>query len=114
MVAPVTRLDDLICGRVDLIKMDVQGFETDVFEGMAWVLRENEGIRIVVEFWPAAIRERGLTPTAVLDVYRALGLEITLVRGTAPFTATDEEIVAFAESAGPDGQANLMLRRPMA
>lgn len=111
--ATMTRFDDEVSGRVDVVKIDVQGFEADVLRGMSRTIAENPQIVVVVEFWPGVLRERGQDPGRVLEEYRAMGFEIGLLRAGSPMRTTDEEIFWFAGSAGPDGQANLVLRRPL-
>lgn len=110
-VSAVARMDALISGRVDVVKIDVQGYESEVIRGMTRIAADNPRIVIVVEFWPGALRERGLVPEAVLAEYRAAGYTIALLRGSAPVDADTTEIMHFCDTAGPDGQANLVLRR---
>ena len=112
MIAAVARLDDLLSGPVDVVKIDVQGFETEVLRGMQRVIVDNPTIKIAVEFWPGALRERGQDPRSVLAQYRAVGFETNLLRGSAPHAADADEILRFCESAGPNGQANLLLAKP--
>ncbi len=112
MLAAVARVDDLIDGPVDVVKIDVQGFEAEVFAGMQRIIVENPRIKIAVEFWPGGLRDRGMNPRSVLASYRDMGFEAHLLRGSAPIVAGADEIMQFCESAGPDGQANLLLARP--
>ena len=110
-VAAVARMDELIGGRVDVVKIDVQGYEPEVIRGMARIAADNPRIRLVVEFWPAALRDRRISPEGVLTEYRTAGYAIALLRGAAPVDADAPEILQFCDTAGPDGQANLMLSR---
>ncbi len=113
-VAAMAAMDDLVTGRVDVVKIDVQGFETDVVGGMVRIIRDNPGIVIVSEFWPEAIRARGLAPRAVLDQYRAQGLDIRLLQNASVVETDIEGVMRFCASAGPTGQANLILAGPHA
>ncbi|MFN4133512.1 MAG: FkbM family methyltransferase, partial [Candidatus Hadarchaeales archaeon] len=45
--------------KVDFIKMDIQGGEGLAFEGMKSLLNRNRTIKILFEFWPAALQESG-------------------------------------------------------
>jgi FkbM family methyltransferase len=45
--------------RVDLIKLDVQGYELHALRGSERVLRENRGIKLLLEFWPHGLRQAG-------------------------------------------------------
>ncbi|WP_282948104.1 FkbM family methyltransferase [Cellulomonas endometrii] len=113
VTARMSTFDDEVRGRVDVVKIDVQGYELDVLRGMRRVIAENPQLVVVAEFWPGALEERGLRPAAVLAEYRAMGFETAMLRWGGPVHADDGEIFAFARSAGPDGQANLVLRRPL-
>lgn len=113
-VAAMAPLDEVINGRVDLVKIDVQGYESDVVAGMVRIIRENPSIVIVSEFWPSAIRGRDLSPTTVLRQYEAQGLTIRVLRNGSVVPMTHDEILRFCASAGPEGQANLLLTGPQA
>ncbi len=111
MVAAVVRMDDMISGRVDVVKIDVQGYESEVLRGMQRIILENPQIVMIVEFWPSAIEARGLVAKEVLTDYQTMGFDVYLLLGGSPATTTLQEILAFCQSAGPDGQANLVLHR---
>lgn len=113
IVAALSRLDDCIDGPVDLVKMDTQGYETEVILGMTRICQQNPRIQIVAEFWPAAIIDRHLKPADVLSRYRSLGFETCLLDGVHALPANDDEIILFASGAGRNGQATLLLRRPL-
>jgi FkbM family methyltransferase len=110
-VAGVARMDELVSGPVDVVKIDVQGYEPEVIRGMARIAADNPRIRLVIEFWPAALRARRISPEGVLAEYRTAGYSIDLLRGAAPVDADTAEIMQFCDTAGPDGQANLLLSR---
>ncbi|HYO49953.1 MAG TPA: FkbM family methyltransferase [Chloroflexia bacterium] len=59
------RLDDYFSeygGKIDLIKIDVQGAEGRVLRGMHSLLERNKQVRIITEFWPNRLEECG-TPS---------------------------------------------------
>jgi FkbM family methyltransferase len=45
--------------RVDLIKMDIQGYELHALRGASRVLADNPGIKLLVEFWPYGLKQAG-------------------------------------------------------
>ena len=74
MLSPAAPLDEVLPGAVfDLVKIDVQGFETEVIAGMLGMIRRSRGVVIVAEFMPSALRDRGLDPVAVLASYESSG-----------------------------------------
>lgn len=111
IVAPLSRFDDLVAGRVDVVKIDTQGFESDVITGMARTCAENPQIKLLLEFWPEAISQRHLRPSDVLGRYRSMGFEICLLGNRGALPASDDEIIVHAASAGRKGQATIVLRR---
>ncbi|PYJ69934.1 MAG: FkbM family methyltransferase [Verrucomicrobia bacterium] len=45
--------------RVDLIKMDIQGYELHALRGASRVVADNPGIKLLLEFWPYGLRHAG-------------------------------------------------------
>jgi len=74
----VVALDDFLPReqRVDLIKIDIQGFEGKALEGMKRILRSHPEVTILMEFWPKGLTQAGSVPEEVLDGLRTLGLKI--------------------------------------
>lgn len=56
-------------GRVDFIKMDIQGFEMQAIQGMLSILEKNTDIKIISEFWPYGLKKAG---NSVTDYFRFL------------------------------------------
>jgi FkbM family methyltransferase len=54
-------------GPVSFVKIDVQGYELAVCQGMTETLRQNPEIAIVLEFMPSAMRELGFEPSSLID-----------------------------------------------
>lgn len=111
MIAPMARLDDLVTEPVDLVKIDVQGFEASVIRGMVRIAAQNPRLQIVLEYGPAAVREQGMSPLATLDFYRSAGYRYRAVIDGVPRALSDQEILNYCDTAGPDGEATLVLDR---
>lgn len=81
----VTTLDRLwqerINDRIGLLKVDVEGFEADVFEGACRLLDNRLIDAIVFEFSPRIHAIRGLPADAPLRVLRAHGYEVFTLDG---------------------------------
>jgi len=52
--------------KIDVIKMDVQGSEMEVLNGMTNTINQNEKLEIITEFWPFGLRNAGSSPTDFL------------------------------------------------
>lgn len=75
---PVVSLDEyFVAGqRVDLIKIDVQGYELSVLEGAKRVLEENRNVKVLMEFWPYGLSKAAVAPSKVIELINSLGFEI--------------------------------------
>ncbi|MFC1904404.1 FkbM family methyltransferase [Chloroflexota bacterium] len=77
----IQTLDDFLKdygGKVDFIKIDAQGAEPAIIQGMTNVIKHNKDLKMVVEFWPEGLRHFGSSPEEFLD--RLVGYGIKLYR----------------------------------
>ena len=93
---PVLRLDDYFPAgeRVDLIKIDVQGYELSVLRGAQRVLDENRGIKLLVEFWPYGLRKAATDPSDILKFARSHGFSVTPINKPAELAIESASQVA--------------------
>jgi FkbM family methyltransferase len=105
---PTVALDDLVDVRVDLIKTDAQGMDHVVLRGMRRIIDQHHPV-IVMEFWPAAIREYGDDPVQVLGWLRERGYRWSAVN-VPEFTSDtgDADLVAAADKRAT-GYVDLLL-----
>jgi FkbM family methyltransferase len=77
--------------RLDLIKMDVQGYELHALRGAQRVLRENRDIKLLLELWPAGLEQAGVKWEELIELLRRLNMRVTFVRsaGSVPFDPRD-------------------------
>lgn len=74
--APLEPLDALIPEglAVDILKIDVEGHELQVFKGAERVIAQSPEIRIVMEWSPKQMMEAGVPAAAMADCLASLGL----------------------------------------
>jgi FkbM family methyltransferase len=79
-LVPCSRLDDLLGPiHVDVAKIDTQGVDHEVLEGMTGLLSANPNMVVLSEFWLAGLEDRGIDPLGVLDRYNELGFALGLL-----------------------------------
>ena len=61
--------------RIDVAKIDVEGAELNVLDGMARVVEENPGILIIAEYGPSHLTRTGVTPKDWLSTFSSHGLQ---------------------------------------
>jgi FkbM family methyltransferase len=83
--------------RVDLMKMDIQGYELHAFQGAARVLTDNPDIKILLEFWPYGLKQAGANWIDMITALEGRGMVIQQVStgGLIPFHSD-----SASESAG--------------
>jgi FkbM family methyltransferase len=71
---PAARLDTLIDGTVDYLKVDCESTDHLVVQGAEDLIRRNPSMLISVEFNPGFTGHTGYGPAQIVDLYRGLGL----------------------------------------
>lgn len=77
----VRRLDDVLPAEiaVDVLKVDVEGFEPEVVAGALAVIRRSPRLSLVIEVSPSGWRGQGTDPAAFLDSLAAMGFGFQLM-----------------------------------
>jgi FkbM family methyltransferase len=73
------RLDDYFADSsegLDVIKIDTEGAEAIILEGMRNILRKNSTLRLVMEYSPRLLKASGYEPEEVLTKLMGQGFEI--------------------------------------
>ena len=81
----IERLDQVLAGEhIDFVKMDVQGWEMEVFRGMQELLDApaNANLTIYFEYWPQGLRDAGSEPSDLLTFLAEQGFTIYTLKGS--------------------------------
>ncbi|MDP4011166.1 MAG: FkbM family methyltransferase [Candidatus Roizmanbacteria bacterium] len=73
------KLDDYFCGKnrkINFIKMDIQGAEGLALQGMTDILKRNDELKIISEFWPIGLKRAGTTPSSFLKLLLDHGFKL--------------------------------------
>ena len=100
----VDRLDSVVKGHVDFIKIDVQGYELFVFKGMTNLLEANPQLKIFFEFWPKGFLNAQVAPVDVLTFLTSRGFLLVKVDDGKELKSVDE----FCRSFPPKSYCNLL------
>jgi FkbM family methyltransferase len=102
------RLDDYFIpgSRVDLIKMDIQGYELHALDGAARILQDNPGVKLLLEFWPYGLKNAGRSAEELLRFLTEKQFELlTLCQGR-----TEALSYPINSDSGPSEYFNIFAR----
>jgi FkbM family methyltransferase len=108
------QLDAIVNGRVDAIKIDVEGAELEVLEGMSGILNRNKNLILWAEWFPAGMRSAGREPTELPEALQRLGFtDISVIDEKARMvrTVADTNALLSAGTLSTDWYANIWARR---
>src|SRR5947208_2996129 len=92
--------------RVDLIKVDIQGYELHALRGAKRVLADNPNARLLLEFWPYGLKQAGANWMDLIVTLESKNMTLCRVakRGLAPFRSE-------SVNESPDWYLNLFASR---
>jgi FkbM family methyltransferase len=96
----VTSVDHFVAKRnlqnISFTKIDVQGYELGVCEGMRQTLGKFPGMCVALEYAPEAMRELGFEPSALLGFFRSQGYQLHILTRAATRLAPDDQAIEVA------------------
>lgn len=108
----IATLDDLFpdpAFRIDVIKMDVEGYEGRALRGMPRLLERSPDLRMIMEFSPKLLRHAGVGQAEVAAQLQALGHKVWQIDGRGQLEERSWEWVATTEI----GLTNLLVAREL-
>ena len=68
------------CERIDFIKIDTQGAEAHVIEGMQETIRANrDHLDMIIEFWPYGLQQAGRSARELLSLLEPFQFDIFVI-----------------------------------
>lgn len=108
----VVPLDDAVEGSVDMVKIDVEGFEPAVLAGATALLARSPNATLIVELNPTSLRHSGNTVDALLQYFSPARWALWLIdeRAAAPagIRPFDAAVLAFLDSADSAWYGNVL------
>jgi hypothetical protein len=98
-------VDNFVAARnlqnISFIKIDVQGYELAVCEGMSRTMEKFPGLSVAFEYAPEGMRELGFDPSALLQLFRSAGYKLhVLTRAATTLTLDNGAIDLAVERSG--------------
>jgi len=97
-------------GRVDFIKMDIQGFEMQAIQGMQKLLKKNKDVKIISEFWPYGLKKAGSSVTEYFKFLTENGFKCYLLEKKS-LEKLSLEKVSSLENLGEEHYFNIFASR---
>jgi len=94
--------------RADLIKIDVEGAEPEVLEGMRGLAARSPAVAVIIEFKPALLARRGYPPAQLPEVLASMGFAVTRIGARGALVPLPQDPAALAALA----TCNLLAMRP--
>jgi FkbM family methyltransferase len=86
-------ITEKVIGKVNVIKIDIQGYELTAFNGMKHLLATNNDIKIIAEYWPHGFKRAGTSAIAFYDFFNTMGYSFYLIDGDALTKISKDYIV---------------------
>jgi FkbM family methyltransferase len=104
-----TILDELLKNeKVDVIKIDVEGAEQSVFDGMKDIIAKNNKLAVITEFYPKAIRNFGNSPKEYLKSFIDAGFKLYRVKGKEFININESQIDSLSRGEGMEKLINIV------
>jgi len=97
-------------GRIDFIKMDIQGFEMQAMRGMEKLLKKNAELKLISEFWPYGLKKAGSSAADYFKFLTANGFNCYLLKKNSLEKLSLEKVTSL-EGLGEEHYFNIFASR---
>ena len=106
-------LDDFIdpFQTIDLIKMDIQGAEGLALSGMSSLLARSPDLIMLLELWPASLKQTGCSPDIILSELANKGYALFEINEKKRNLIPISDIARFVDAIPKEGYCNLLISR---
>ena len=75
--------------RVDLLKLDIQGYELHALQGATRIVNQNPEIKLLLEFWPYGLKQAGVSWGELIEMLGGFAMNVMFIGadGLIPFEA---------------------------
>ncbi len=95
--------------KIDLVKIDTEGHEIEVLEGMKDTITRNPDIKLLIEFNPKCLRSAGKNPSDMLVWLSQRGFDIFFIQDTEnKIFKLGDDIDKWKEIIPPMGYVNIL------
>lgn len=109
-----TTLDSILSSQnrsVDVIKIDAEGSEVAVLQGMPEISARNPNLRLIIEFYPRLLIESGANPSLFFETLQFLGFKrYYVIRDKVTLVDLPRDLQNFVRSVGR-GWVNLLCEK---
>ncbi len=93
---------------VDVIKMDIEGSEFRALQGMRGLLRSCNDLKLIIEFFPSALRAAGADPMQMLELLKDCGYHCFIIDEWSGGLRSVDDPNELLKTCGPHGHENLL------
>ncbi|MDP3557859.1 MAG: FkbM family methyltransferase [Bacteroidota bacterium] len=86
-------IQDKTIAKVDVIKIDIQGYELFAFNGMLNLLQTNTKLKIVAEYWPHGFKRAGTSAIEFFDFFDKLDYQFSILENEKLLPLTKQYVV---------------------
>lgn len=108
------KIDDLITDKtipkVDIIKIDIQGYELTAFKGMEQLLSSGTDLKIVAEYWPHGFKRAGTSAVEFFDFFNRLNYRFFTIE-TEELTEISREFIAENNNREFEFSFNVLIKK---